>query len=294
MKKTLIALVIVVITAFGLAACGSSSGDKGTVIVGSKGFTENLILSELYALALEDAGYTAQRTFEVQNAVINDALTEGEIDIYPEYTGTALLTILGQPMESDPQKVYDTVKDEYAKQFKIAVLDMTEASDGEGLVMLSKTAKKYGIKTISDLWKNASKLSFGSTSDFYEREDGFDGLMKTYGKVKFKDENSFDNALKYEVLKNDEADVVPAYTTDAQLSDDTFLLLEDDKGFWPPYNIIPVTRQEILDKNPDIADIINKISAKIDSKTMQSLNAKVDIDKEEYEDVAKEFYDSIK
>ena len=279
MKKTLIALVIVVITAFGLAACGSSSGDKGTVIVGSKGFTENLILSELYALALEDAGYTAQRTFEVQNAVINDALTEGEIDIYPEYTGTALLTILGQPMESDPQKVYDTVKDEYAKQFKIAVLDMTEASDGEGLVMLSKTAKKYGIKTISD---------------FYEREDGFDGLMKTYGKVKFKDENSFDNALKYEVLKNDEADVVPAYTTDAQLSDDTFLLLEDDKGFWPPYNIIPVTRQEILDKNPDIADIINKISAKIDSKTMQSLNAKVDIDKEEYEDVAKEFYDSIK
>ena len=294
MKKTLIALVIVVITAFGLAACGSSSGDKGTVIVGSKGFTENLILSELYALALEDAGYTAQRTFEVQNAVINDALTEGEIDIYPEYTGTALLTILGQPMESDPQKVYDTVKDEYAKQFKIAVLDMTEASDGEGLVMLSKTAKKYGIKTITDLWKNASKLSFGSTSDFYEREDGFDGLMKTYGKVKFKDENSFDNALKYEVLKNDEADVVPAYTTDAQLSDDTFLLLEDDKGFWPPYNIIPVTRQEILDKNPDIADIINKISAKIDSKTMQSLNAKVDIDKEEYEDVAKEFYDSIK
>ena len=294
MKKTLIALVIVVITAFGLAACGSSSGDKGTVIVGSKGFTENLILSELYALALEDAGYTAQRTFEVQNAVINDALTEGEIDIYPEYTGTALLTILGQPMESDPQKVYDTVKDEYAKQFKIAVLDMTEASDGEGLVMLSKTAKKYNITTISDLWKNASKLSFGSTSDFYEREDGFDGLMKTYGKVKFKDENSFDNALKYEVLKNDEADVVPAYTTDAQLSDDTFLLLEDDKGFWPPYNIIPVTRQEILDKNPDIADIINKISAKIDSKTMQSLNAKVDIDKEEYEDVAKEFYDSIK
>lgn len=313
MKKKILALAIALITVFSLAACGSSSdqgsgsasgsdqaaasgetADKGTIIVGSKGFTENLILSELYALALEDAGYKAERVYEVQNAVINDALVEGEIDIYPEYTGTSLMTILGQPMESDPQKVYDIVKDEYAKQFNIAVLDMTEASDGEGLVMLASTADKYGIKTVSDLWKHASELRFGSTSDFYEREDGFDGLKKAYGDVKFKEENSFDNALKYEVLKNDESDVVPAYTTDAQLSDDTFLLLEDDKAFWPPYNIIPVTRQDVLDANPDIADIINNISSKIDSKTMQELNAKVDIDLEEYDDVAKEFYESIK
>lgn len=306
MKKRILALLLAAVTVIGLAGCQSTSNDskgtesgqkteeKGTVIVGSKGFTENLILSELYALALEDAGFKVERQFEVSNAVIHQSLCEGEIDIYPEYTGTALMTILEQPMQTDPQVVYDTVKEMYASEYELDVLDMCAANDGNGLAIRADIAEEYGIKTISDLQKNASNIRFGSTSDFYEREDGMLGLEKVYGDFDFKEENSFDNALKYEVMANDEVDCVPGYTTDAQLSSDEFLLLEDDKQLWPPYNVIPVVRQELTKAYPEVAEIINAVSAKIDTDTMTKLNSKVDIDKEEYDDVAAEFYETLK
>lgn len=291
MKRKLLALVLCFVMVFALAACGEKASGK-KIIVGSKGFTENLILSELYALALEEAGYEVERTFEVQNALIHDALKEGEIDIYPEYTGTALMSVYQQPMESDPQKVYDIVKGLYEGD-GLAVLEMCKANDGQGLAITKEASEKYGIYTISDLQKKADKISFGCTSDFYEREDGMAGLAKHYGEFKFKDENSFDDALKYEIMSKGEADCVPAYTTDAQLAGEEFVLLEDDKSFWPPYNILPVTRSDVLENCSDMADIINRISATIDTETMQKLNAKVDIDKEEYDDVAAEFFATI-
>lgn len=302
MKKG-IALFLILTVLAGTAGCQStpggqsdadSSSPKGNIIVGSKGFTENLILSEMYALALEDAGYQVERKFEVSNAVIHQSLCEGEIDIYPEYTGTALMTILEQPMETDSQAVYEKVKEMYASEYGIDVLDMCEANDGNGLAIRADVAEKYGIKNISDLQKNASNIRFGCTSDFYEREDGLAGLEKVYGDFAFKDENSFDNSLKYEVMASDEVDCVPGYTTDAQLSSDEFLLLEDDKQLWPPYNVIPVVRHEITEEYSDVADIINGISAEIDTKTMTELNSRVDIDKEEYDDVAEDFFETLK
>lgn len=302
MKKRT-ALLLVLAAAVGITGCQSTSGkksdtgsaqEKGSIIVGSKGFTENLVLSELYALALEDAGYKVERKFEVSNAVIHQSLCEGEIDLYPEYTGTALMTILEQPMETDPQTVYDKVKEMYASEYELDVLDMCEANDGNGLAIRADVAEEYGIKNISDLQKNASNIRFGCTADFYEREDGLLGLEKVYGDFDFKDENSFDNSLKYEVMASDEVDCVPGYTTDAQLSSDEFLLLEDDKQLWPPYNVIPVVRHEITEKYPDLAEIINGISAEIDTKTMTELNSRVDIDKEEYDDVAEEFFETLK
>ena len=160
--------------------------------------------------------------------------------------------------------------------------------------MRADVAEKYGIKSISDLQANADKIRFGGTSDTFEREDGLPGLEQTYGTFKFKSKNTFDNSLKYQAMANDEVDCVPAYTTDAQLSSDEFVLLDDDKHFWPPYNIIPVVRQELIDAHPDVAEIINKISATIDTETMTKLNAQVDIDKEEYEDVAADFYATLK
>lgn len=302
MKKRMALLLILAVSA-GLTGCQSTSGEKkntdsvqekGNIIVGSKGFTENLILSELYALALEDAGYKVERKFKVSNVVIHQSLCEGEIDLYPEYTGTALMTILEQPMETDPQAVYEKVKEMYAAEYELDVLDLCEANDGNGLAIRSDVAEEYGIKSISDLQENASNIRFGCTADFYEREDGLLGLEKVYGDFDFKDENSFDNSLKYEVMASNEVDCVPGYTTDAQLSSDEFLLLEDDKQLWPPYNVIPVVRHEIAEKYPDLAEIINSISAEIDTQTMTELNSKVDIDKEEYDDVAEEFFETLK
>lgn len=295
MKKRILCLILAGAALVSMTACqGGNGSDDKTIIVGSKGFTENLILSELYALALEDAGFHVEREFEVSNAVIHEALCNGEIDLYPEYTGTALMTILGEPMMTDPQEVYDTVKDMYASRYDLDVLDMSPASDGNSLAIRKDTAEEYGIRTISDLQANADKIRFGSTSDFYEREDGMLGLEKVYGEFDFASENSFDNSLKYQVMESDEVDCVPAYTTDAQLSSGDFVLLEDDKGLWPPYNVIPVARQEIIDEYPEAAEAINELSAQIDTATLTKLNARVDVNKEEYDDVAADFYETLK
>ncbi|WP_330654144.1 glycine betaine ABC transporter substrate-binding protein [Faecalicatena faecalis] len=277
-------------------AKGNKEAEKSSVIrVGSKDFTEGMIVSEIYALALEDAGYQVERVFDIAGSVIHTSIVNDEIDLYPEYTGTGLLSVLGMDLITDPQEVYDTVKDEYEKQFQLTWLDYSQANDGQGLVIRTDLAKELGIKTISDLQKHASELRFASQGEFNEREDGIPALEKTYGKFDWKSSKVYDGGLKYEVLSSDEADVTPAYTTEGPLADkDKFTLLEDDKHVWPPYNLAPVVRDNILKANPDIADILNAISAKMDTESITALNAKVDVEKEDYEDVASEYYESIK
>lgn len=266
-----------------------------TIRVGSKDFTENLVIAEIYALALEDNGYNVKRVSNISSSLIHNSIVNDEIDLYPEYTGTGLLSVLGEDMETDPEKVYKTVKKEYEKQFNLTWLDYASANDSQGLVIRTETANLLNIKTISDLQAHASELRFASQGEFDEREDGLPGLEKTYGTFNWKSSKVYDNSLKYSVLENDEADVTPAYTTEGQLvNTDEFTLLEDDKQFWPPYNLAPVVRDNILDDNPDIKTILNNISAKLDTETVTELNAKVDVDGQEYTDVAKEYYDSIK
>lgn len=266
-----------------------------TIRVGSKDFTENLVIAEIYALALEDNGYTVERVSNISSSLIHNSIVNDEIDLYPEYTGTGLLSVLGEDMETDPEKVYKTVKKEYEEQFNLTWLDYASANDSQGLVIRTEVANSLNIKTISDLQAHASELRFASQGEFDEREDGLPGLGKTYGTFNWQSSKAYDNSLKYSVLENDEADVTPAYTTEGQLvNTDEFTLLEDDKQFWPPYNLAPVVRDNILDDNPDIKTILNNISAKLDTETVTELNAKVDVDGQEYTDVAKEYYDSIK
>lgn len=275
----------------------SSEAQKSstTIRVGSKDFTENLVIAEIYALALEDNGYTVKRVSNISSSLIHNSIVNDDIDLYPEYTGTGLLSVLGEDMETDPKKVYKTVKKEYEKQFNLTWLDYASANDSQGLVIRTKTAKLLNIKTISDLQAHASELRFASQGEFDERKDGLPGLEKIYGTFNWKSSKVYDNSLKYSVLENDEADVTPAYTTEGQLvNTDEFTLLEDDKQFWPPYNVAPVVRDNILDDNPDIKTILNNISAKLNTETVTELNAKVDVDGQEYTDVAKEYYDSIK
>lgn len=298
--KHLITISTVMALSVSMTACGSKSSEDGankatTIKVGTKDFTENLIVGELYALALEDAGYKVERVPNIAGSVIHTSLVNNEIDIYPEYTGTGLLTILKKDLITDPDEVYKTVKDEYKKQFNITWLEYSQANDGAGLVIRTEVSKKLGITTISDLQKHASEIRFASQGEVDQREDGIPALEKVYGKLNWKSSKVYDNGLKYDVLKNNEADVAPAYTTEGQLvNTDEFTLLEDDKHVWPPYNLAPVVRDNVLEANPDIEDIINKVSAKLDTKTITALNAKVDVDKEEYEEVAKDFYESIK
>ena len=294
--KKVVGILLIAILALGVVACNKSSSDsnKVTIRVGSKDFTENLVVGEIYALALEDAGYKVERVPSIASSVIHTSLVNDEIDVYPEYTGTGLLSILKLDLITDPQEVYDTVKKEYEKQFDLIWLDYSDANDGQGLVIRTDVANELGIKTISDLQANADKIRFASQGEFDEREDGLVGLEKVYGPFNFKSSKVYSNGLKYEVLSNDEADLAPAYTTEGQLVNKEFTLLEDDKQVWPPYNIAPVIQKDVLEANPDIEEVLNKVGATLDTATVTELNAAVDVDKREYEEVAKEYYDSIK
>ena len=133
------------------SAAGVSAADK--IRVGSKGFTENDIVAEVYVLALENAGYEVERIFSLASSVIHTSIINGELDLYPEYTGTGLITILGMDPITDPEEVYKTVKEEYEKQFGVTWLDYSQANDGQGLMIRTETAEKYGIRTISDMQK---------------------------------------------------------------------------------------------------------------------------------------------
>ncbi len=281
------------LSASSLSGCGNSKGSENAITVGSKAFTEGVILSELYALALEDAGFSVIRSFEISGSLIHTAIENGDIDLYPEYTGTGLISVLKMDPLTDPEEVYETVKSAYADQFDLVWLNKSEAADGQGLVIRTEAAKKYGIKTISDLQAHAEDLRFASQGQFDERADGLPALEATYGPFGWKTSAIYDEGLKYEVLRNDEADVTPAYTTEAQLTDPTFTLLEDDKHVWPPYNVAPVVRAEVLEANPGIAEALDRVNAALTTEELTRLNARVDIDKEDCEDVAKDYYDSI-
>lgn len=316
MKRKWTALILALVLALCAAGCGSSGTGAGgssaagsdagsvdeteaetkdtTIRVGSKDFTESLIVAEIYALALEDAGYPVERNLNIAGSMVHTAITSDEIDLYPEYTGTALLSILQLEMSSDPDEVYNTVKEAYADQFDITWLDSTRINDRNGIAIRTQAAEEYNIYNMSQLQQNADKLRVCSQGEFEYREDGLPGLARVYGEFNFKSINVYDNGIKYQILEKDEADVCPGYSTDAQLVyKDKFTYLEDDKNFWPPYYLAPVIRNEVLEADPEIADVLNAVSAKLDTDTIVSLNAKVDIDQEEYDEVAKEFYETV-
>ncbi|HZG59247.1 MAG TPA: glycine betaine ABC transporter substrate-binding protein [Anoxybacillus sp.] len=297
MYKTIFAklTVFLLIASMILSACSSENtdsktGSKETVRIGSKNFTESLILGEMYALALEIAGYKVERKLNLGGTLVaHEALKSGDIDMYPEYIGTGLINILKLPAKSEAKEVYDIVSKNYKEKFNLIWLEPTQVNDSQGLVTTKKVAEKYNLYTISQLANLAPQLRMAAVPEFEEREDGLKGLKKFYGGFNFKSINLYDYGVKYRVLLNDEADVTVGFTTDGDLTNPDLVLLQDDKKFWPPYFVAPVVRADILQKDPGIEAVLNEVSSKIDSKKMQQLNAKVDIKKREYTEVAKEF-----
>lgn len=279
------------------AADKENNADMATsskVVVGSKSFTESNLLAEIYSLALEENGYTVERKFNIAGSVIHQAITNDEIDVYPEYTGTALISTLKGPVMMDDGEVYDYVEDAYAKQFDLIWLKPSALNDSQGLVIRTSAAQQYGITDLSGLQQNAAKLRFASQGDFDEREDGLPALEAVYGPFEFKSSTVFDDSLKYDVLSSGQADVAVAYTTEGNLADEQFTLLKEDKQVWPPYEAAPVIRKSVLDKYSNIRDILNAVSENLTTEAATKMNARVDIDKEEMEEVALDFFGQIK
>ncbi|WP_042167871.1 glycine betaine ABC transporter substrate-binding protein [Paenibacillus gorillae] len=291
-NQSIIIASVILLLSLVVSACGnggSGSASKGTINVGSKNFTEAFILSEAYSLALENAGYKVNRKFKLAGLLAHETIVKGDIDVYPEYTGTALLSILKLPKQSDQQAVYDTVSKAYKDQFNLVWLASTQANNSQGLTVTKEVSDKYGLKTLSQLAELAPQLRLAAVTGFEDREDGLKGLKQAYGGFEFKSVKLFDAGVKYRALHDNEADVTVAFTTDGELTKPNLVLLEDDKHFWPPYYVAPVIKADVLEKNKGIDDILNEVSAKLDTATLQKLNAEVDINKQEYTDVAKQF-----
>ena len=289
-------LVAITLALFGmtLAACDDSTDGTSAVQVGSKDFTENLILGEIYALALEDQGIPVERRLGLSTAVVHEALISGDVDLFPEYTGTGLMFILGLPMETDPQTVFDIVSREYAEQFNVTWLDKTSVNNSFGIVVTREISERYNITTVTDFQREAHNLRFASQGTFEVREDGLALIEEVYGPIDFASLAVFDNALKYEVLRSGQADATVAYTTEGQLADPYFVLLEDDRQAWPPYHVAPIIRTEVLELHPEIATILNAISAGLTSEKMIEPNAQVDVEGRSFEEVARDYFDSIR
>jgi osmoprotectant transport system substrate-binding protein len=279
-------LLVAVASVVGLLA--SIAHAQQPVRVGSKNFTEQFILGELYAQALEANGIKAEKRLNLGGTLIaHKALEEKQIDLYPEYTGTILLAVLKQESMTDAKAVYDKVKSEYAAK-GLVVLNQAPVNNTYVLVVRPETAEKYKLETDSDLAKVSKELKLGAGPEFRDRKDGLPGLHDKYG-MEFKEDLQLAIGLRYQALKNDQIQVVNGYSTDGMISAMKLKRLKDDKNLWPPYYIVPVVRKDALDASPKIADVLNRVSALLDDASMAELNYKVDGEKMEPKDVARDF-----
>jgi osmoprotectant transport system substrate-binding protein len=270
-------------------------GAQDTIRVGSKDFPESIIIGEIYALLLENAGFSVERKLNLGGTVVaQEALLSGDLDLYPEYTGTGLLVVLGESLDNVPglggtpeangsptavdpsTAVYDYVKQRYAEEYNLVWLDQTPMNDTQALAVTREFAEEHGLVTISDLVALASEvdLVFSAPVDFEERDDGLKGLQATYGEFDAT-VNGVAPGIKYQALVDGDANVVLAFSTDAEIGFNDLVVLEDDLALWPPYHVAPVVRQETLDANPGIADALNAVAQLITTDVQIGLNGQV-------------------
>jgi osmoprotectant transport system substrate-binding protein len=283
--RVLFALLLIVLV---VTACGSK---PETIRIGSQDYTEVFILGNLYQMLLADAGFDATYSSIGGTVENHRALTEGEIDLYPEYTGTALQAILKMEYDSSmtPDDVYNIVKDAYLEQFNVVWLEPARFNNTYCLAMTKDEAAELGVETLSDLSVIADQLSFGTTQECTERMDCLPGLQQTYGGFDFAEVIALDPGLKYAGLAEGQFDVTTCFGTDGQIAAYDLVVLEDDLRFWPPYPVAPIVRKEVLDANPEIADVLNQLAPLLDQETMTQLNWEVDGNGREPDEVAHEF-----
>jgi len=274
-----------------LAACGT----RGGVVVGSKNFTESFVIAEIYAQALERAGMHVERIFNLGSTQIAiEAMERGNIDLYPEYTGTALIDVLHLPPMQDPRALYATVAREFKQRYGFTWLAPSPMNDSQGLATTRAISQREGIVTLSQLAPVAARLRLATIQEFLSRPDGLPGLQRLYGGFQFRDVRTYDIALKYEALTTGRADVASAFTTDGAIATDDLVVLRDDRHLWPPYNVAPVVRDATLRRLPRVASTLDAVSPKITDRAAQRMNAAVESQHRDPADVAADFLASVK
>jgi osmoprotectant transport system substrate-binding protein len=271
-----------------LPSCSARSGRA--VVVGSKNFTESFVIADIYARALEAHGIPVRRRLDLGSTQIAlAALQHGDIDLYPEYTGTALVDVLHHAPIRDPNEVLRIVARSFARRFDAIWLQPSPMNDSQALATTHAVAARYDLSTLSQLAVLAPSLRLATIPEFLGRPDGLPGLQRFYGGFHFAHIETYDIGLKYEALLRGEADVATAFTTDAQIVLDRLVVLRDDRHFWPPYHVAPVVRARTLAERPAIRTILNALAPAITTARMQRMNAAVEGEHLDPDSVARQF-----
>lgn len=271
---------------------GIGAAEAQTIVVGGKNFTEQQILSAMTAQLLEANGFDVDNRAGMGSAVVRQAMENGQVDVYWEYTGTSLITYNGVEEKLGAQETYDRVKELDAEK-DIVWLEPSEANNTYALAMRKDHAAELGISTLSELAERINTkgdLTLASNAEWYARPDGLRPLQEHYGfELDRSDVSRMDSGLVYDALRNGDVEVGLVFATDGRIPAFDFTVLEDDKGYFPAYALAPVVRQEVLENNPKIGELLNELSAKLDDATMAQLNARVDVERVSVENVATEF-----
>jgi osmoprotectant transport system substrate-binding protein len=303
MRFRWLGVAMVFVLALGLAACGSNDKPSGNpttdasqpgkgkpaVTMGAKNFTEQFILGELYSQALKAKGFSVTLKSNIGSSEITDkALTSGQIDIYPEYTGVIATELAGtKDQPRSEQDTYDIAK-KFENKRGFSVLDRTPFFDADGLAVLPAYAQKNGLRTIADL-KKVGRFSFGAPPENRTRFQGLKGLQQAYG-LKQIDFKPLAIGLQYTALDAGKIDAAAVFTTDAKLAGGKYTVLEDTQGIFGFQNVTPVVSTKVLDaEGPAFAQTLNAVSAKLTNDAMQKMNSAVDIDKQKPASVAATF-----
>lgn len=291
LKKILMISLILALSLTAGISCSKKEESQGTIKIATKPMTEQFILSEMIGLLIEentDLKVETTKGIGGGTSNIQPAMEKGDFDLYPEYTGTGWSFVLKETEIPDDETLFKELQEKYEEKYNFKWVGLYGFNNTYGLVIRKDLAEKYDIKAYSDLAKYAPDLTFGAEYDFYEREDGYDALCETYG-LEFKDSKDIDIGLKYDAINSKEIDVMNIFTTDGQLSVSDVTVLEDDKHFYNTYYCSTVVREEVLEKYPDLEDVLMKMDNIINESEMAKLNYEVEGKNRDEKDVAKEF-----
>jgi len=273
------------------AVIATSCAKPDRIVIGSKNFTEQVILGELLAQQIErTTNLTVDRRLNLGGTFIcHQALVAGQIDAYVEYTGTALTAILKKPVLTDAKLAYETVRREYPKPFKAEWTEPLGFNNTFVILIRGEDAEKLQLKTISDAVPHASKWTAGFGYEFIEREDGFPGLSKLYGLQLPAPPRVMDLGLTYKALADKQVDVIAGNSTDGLIDTLKLFALEDDRHYFPPYDAVPILREEVARRHPEVRKAFAALAGRITESDMRRLNYQVDGEHRDVATVVREF-----
>jgi osmoprotectant transport system permease protein len=289
-RVVLAALVVAVLSGVAFALWQRSA--RADLTIGSKDFTESVILAEIFAQTLEARGLRVERRYELGGNLTHDSLVAGKIDAYPEYTGTSLMAILKHPPTTDARAVYEQVKSEYAARFDVEVGPPLGFEDTFAILVRADDARRLNLKTISDVMPHAPKMRAGFGQDFMSRADGYEGFARAYGLQFAARPREMDLSLSYRALAEREVDIIAGNSTDGMIATLGLTQLEDDRHYFPPYEAVILARRDTLERLPQAREVFRRLAGSVSTDEMRHLNYEVDGRKRPAADVVREWRQS--